>query len=122
MNTVEYYRGILDNLTGGLVSVDMNGSIVYMNPMSGRILRLTDISLFKGVHFEKALAGFPSLCGVINETLKTKNTVRRSEISILHANTPLIIGYSTLLIKDNAGGVMGIAVIFQDITFAAVKK
>ena len=86
------------------------------------IKTLDNVYLLPKIIYPKALAGFPSLCGVINETLKTKNTVRRSEISILHANTPLIIGYSTLLIKDNAGGVMGIAVIFQDITFAAVKK
>jgi hypothetical protein len=47
--------------------------------------------------------------------------VRRAEISILHANTPLIIGYSTMLVKNHEGAELGVTVLFQDISFMAKK-
>ena len=55
-------------------------------------------------------------------TIETGKTVRRSEISIMHANVPLIIGYSTLMIKNAKGTDLGIAVIFQDISFVSATK
>lgn len=121
-DTVEYYRGILDNLSGGLVSVDLAGKIIYMNPMAGRILHITDTQKLIGKFFEKSLLTYPALCEVIAETVKTHKTVHRAEVSILHGNTPLIIGYSTLQIKTPKGEILGIAVIFQDITFASCEK
>lgn len=120
--TVEYYKGILDNLTGGLVSVDLNGRIVYINPMAGKILHISDVSGLIGNSFGSALEGYPALCQVISETIKTHKTVRRAEVSILHGNTPLIIGYSTLQIKNRKDNIIGIAVIFQDITFVSPVK
>ena len=121
-NTVEYYRGILDNLTGGLVSVDLSGRLIYVNPMAGRILHITDVSWLIANSFESALGGYPALCQVISETIKTHKTVRRAEVSVLHSNTPLIIGYSTLQIKNRKSDIIGIAVIFQDITFVSPAK
>ncbi len=120
--TAEYYKGILDNLTGGLVSVDLNGRIVYVNPMAGKILHIADVSKLIGNSFESALGEYPALCQVISETVKTHQTVRRAEVSILHGNTPLIIGYSTLQIKNRKNDVLGIAVVFQDITFVTPAK
>ena len=122
MDNEEYFKGILDNLTGGLVSMDEEGIIVYVNPMAGKILHITDTAKLIGYHFERVLAAYPALCNVMAETVKTHKTMRRSEISILHGNTPLIIGYSTLQIKNHEGNFMGIAVIFQDITFVSQKK
>ncbi|MFH1619249.1 MAG: PAS domain-containing protein [bacterium] len=121
-DTAEYYKSILDNLTGGLVSIDMDGEIIYINPTAGKILHMADPHQFIGRQFKKAFMDFPALCDVIIETLKTHKTVHRSEVSILHGNTPLIIGYSTLQVKNGKGTLLGIAVIFQDITFAAAPK
>lgn len=120
-NVQEYYQCILDNLTGGLVSVDLKGKVVYLNPMAGKILRLEADTCCSEMQYERAFEAFPALKGVIRETIETGKCVRRAEISIMHANTPLIIGYSTMLVKNHDGVELGITVIFQDISFVAQK-
>lgn len=120
-NVQEYYQCILDNLTGGLVSVDLKGRVVYLNPMAGKILHMESDTCCKEMLYTRAFEAFPALTGVIKETIESGKCVRRAEISILHANTPLIIGYSTMLVKNHEGTELGVTVIFQDISFVNKK-
>ncbi|MEA3306340.1 MAG: PAS domain-containing protein [Elusimicrobiota bacterium] len=121
-NCEEFYEAILNNLTGGLVSIDIKGHVVYMNPMAYKILHIDSSKKLLNFPYEKSFEDFEALSKVIKETIKTGKTVRRAEISIMHANVPLIIGYSTLMIKNSKGASLGIAVIFQDISFVTAKK
>ncbi|MBI4802054.1 MAG: PAS domain-containing protein [Elusimicrobia bacterium] len=121
-NVTQYYQCILDNLTGGLISVDMSGTVVYLNPMAGKILHWEEAHKCLDSNYEKAFAGFPALRGVIKETLETGHTVRRAEISIMHANVPLVIGYSTMQVRSHEGKELGVTVIFQDISFVGGGK
>jgi nitrogen fixation/metabolism regulation signal transduction histidine kinase len=120
-NVQEYYQCILDNLTGGLISVDLKGKVVYVNPMAGKILHMPAESCCHDKDYKQVFEGFPALKDVITETLDTGKCVRRAEIAILHANIPLIIGYSTMLVKNPEGAELGVTVIFQDISFVAKK-
>ena len=120
-NTQEYYQCILDNLTGGLISVDLDGRVIYLNPMAGKILRMESDVCCRNKRYDEVFGAFPALKGVIKETIDTGRCVRRAEISIMHANTPLIIGYSTMLVKNHEGKELGVTVIFQDISFVAKK-
>jgi len=47
--------------------------------------------------------------------------VHRAEVSVLHGDAPLIIGYSTLQVKNRAGEYLGLGIIFQDLTFVQRK-
>lgn len=120
-NVQEYYQCILDNLTGGLISVDMKGKVVYVNPMAGKILHMPAESCCSDKAYDLMFEDFPALKDVIKETLDTGKCVRRAEISIMHANTPLVIGYSTMLVKNHEGVELGVTVLFQDISFVAKK-
>jgi len=117
----EYYQSILDNLTGGFLSVSLDGAIVYINPTAGRILHLPDIGALLGKDYVAALGAFPGLCDVVREALATHKTVHRAEVSVLHGDAPLIIGYSTLQVKNRAGEYLGLGIIFQDLTFVQRK-
>ncbi len=121
-NIQEYYQCILDNLTGGLVSVDLKGKVIYLNPMAGKILHMDAEICCRDMQYTEAFEDFPALKEVIKETIETGKCVRRAEISIMHANTPLIIGYSTMLVKNHEGGELGVTVIFQDISFVGKKE
>ncbi len=116
-----YYQCILDNLTGGLISIDLEGAVVYMNPMAGKILHLPEEASRRDLRYESAFEDFPALRDVIRETLETGRCVRRAEISVMHADTPLTIGYSTMPVKSHEGEQLGITVIFQDISFVGKK-
>lgn len=118
----EFYRSILDNLTGGLVSVSLDGSVAYINPMAGRILHLPEVAPLLDKKYGEVLSGFPALCDVVGEALRTRRTVHRAEITVMHGDKPLVIGYSTLQVKNADAEILGIAIIFQDLTFVAQRK
>ncbi|PIR19040.1 MAG: hypothetical protein COV48_04195 [Elusimicrobia bacterium CG11_big_fil_rev_8_21_14_0_20_64_6] len=115
--TAEYYRSILDNLTGGFLSVSLDGLVVYINPTAGKILHLPDIGALIGKNYTAALDAFPALCAVVRDALSTHQTVHRAEVPVLHGDSPLIIGYSTLQVKNRGGECLGLGIIFQDLTF-----
>lgn len=118
----EYYQSILDNLTGGFLSVSLDGLVVYVNPTAGKILHLRDLPALIGKNYEAALEAFPALCAVVRDALKTHTTVHRAEVSVLHGDAPLVIGYSTLQVKNRAGEYLGLGIIFQDLTFVRSRK
>ena len=122
VDKAEYFQSVLDNLAGGFLSVDLSGIVVYVNPTAGRILHIPDAAGLVGKSFAEALAGFPALCDVVRDTLKTRLTAHRAEVSVLHGDAPLIIGYSTLQVKNREGEALGIGIIFQDLTFVAGRK
>jgi len=115
--TAEYYQSILDNLTGGFLSVSLDGAVVYINPTAGKILHIKDLGALIGKDYAAALGSFPALCDVVRDALATHQTVHRAEVSVLHGDAPLIIGYSTLQVKNRAGEYLGLGIIFQDLTF-----
>jgi PAS domain-containing protein len=120
-NEAEYFRGILDNLTGGFLSVDLSGAVVYGNPMAGRILHIP-IGAILGKPFEAALSPYPALCEVIKDALHTGKIVRRAEVSVLHGDAQMTIGYGTLQVIGSGGERLGVGITFQDLTLVAKAK
>jgi nitrogen fixation/metabolism regulation signal transduction histidine kinase len=118
----EYYQSVLDNLTGGFLSVNLQGVIVYVNPMAGRILHLPDITALIGKPFGPALSSWPALCAVISEALATHKTVHRAEMTVAHGDAPMVIGYSTLQVKNRKAEYLGIGIIFQKLAFPTPKN
>lgn len=114
-----YYKAILDNLTGGLIGIDTAGKVVYINRMAEQILHISAKECLNK-KFSEAFISFPELKAVISETIYYKKTVRRAEIKISHAGVPMVIGYGTMLIRDEEKE-YGYAVTFQDITFVSKK-
>ena len=117
----DYFRAVLDNLTGGFLSVDLDGKLVYANGMAGRILRVPIFDKLLGQPYVQALSAFPDLCRVIADALEQHRTVHRAEFTIDHADTPLIIGYSSLQVKSRAGEYLGVGLIFQDLSKRAAR-
>lgn len=118
----EYYRSVLDNLTGGFLSVSLDGKVVYVNPTAGRILHLPDVGALSGQCYTAALAGFPALLAVIRDALATHKTVHRAEVNVLHGESAMTIGYSTLQVRNRKGDYLGIGIIFQHLTFPSPKR
>jgi PAS domain S-box-containing protein len=117
----EYYRSILDNLGGGFLSVDLDGVVVYGNQTAGRILHIP-MGAVLGKPYEQALAPYPALCAVLRTALTTHAIVRRAEVSAMHSDTEMIIGYSTLQVRNGKGEHLGIGIIFQDLTLVLRRK
>ncbi len=116
-----YYRSVLDNLSGGFISVDLAGDVVYANPTAGRILRLT-IGAMLGQPYQRALEPYPELLAVVGVTLETRASVHRAEVTVKHGDAAMIIGYSTLQVRTPEGESLGIGIIFQDLTLIQGQK
>ena len=117
----EYYRSILDNLSGGFISVDLAGNVVYGNQTAGRILHIP-MGAALGKPYEEALAPYPALRDVLRAALETHTIVHRAEVSAMHGDTEMIIGYSTLQVRSRQGDYLGVGIIFQDLTLVLRQK
>jgi hypothetical protein len=75
-----------------------------------------------GKPYEQALAPYPALCEVLRTALSTHTIVHRGEVSAMHGDTEMIIGYSTLQIRTAQENYLGVGIIFQDLTLVLRKK
>jgi PAS domain-containing protein len=116
----EYYRSILDNLSGGFISVDLAGNVVYGNQTAGRILHIP-MGAVLGKPYAQALSSYPALCDVLRAALDTHKIVHRGEIRASHGDAQMIIGYSTLQVRNGGGEYLGVGVTFQDLTLVLKK-
>ena len=121
MNEAEYYRSVLDNLPGGFLSIDFSGTVVYGNAMAGRILHVPMPAVL-GKPYDQALEPYPALRDVIRGALETHQTTLRAEVSVSHGDARIVIGYSTLQVVDRQGQVLGMGIIFQDLTLVARRR
>ena len=117
----DYYRGVLDNLGGGLISVNLAGDVVYGNPTAGRILHIP-MGAVLGKPYHQALAPYPALCGVIRAALETHAAVQRAEVSVMHGDAEMVIGYSTLQVRNRRDEYLGVGIIFQDLTLVLRRQ
>ena len=111
-------ENILQNLSGGFIGADLNGNILFVNPRARQISAIGEID-FIGKPLTELSAVCRQAVGIIQETLATKNILRRQEFTCLINGATRRIGYSTLLIQDVNGKTAGAGLTFQDITEAA---
>lgn len=116
-----YFRSILDNLSGGLLSLDLEGRVVYGNQTAGRILHIP-VGAVLGKSYEEALASYPALCAVLKDALVSQKAVVRAEVEATHGDARMVIGYSTLQLRSAAGERLGVGIIFQDLTMVLRAK
>lgn len=106
---------ILDNLGGGFVAVDVHGRMMLCNPAARRILDIPPESPLN-VPVDQALLSIPEMAEILMDTLVKKQTVKRQDLWWKRKGETRVLGYSTLLIQDTGGRVVGAGITFQDIT------
>lgn len=106
---------ILENLGGGFVAVDIHGRVMLCNPAAKKILGLPeDLPMNQPV--DATLLMIPEMAEILMDTLVKKETVKRQDLWWKLKGESRVLGYSTLLIQDPHGQVVGAGVTFQDIT------
>jgi PAS domain-containing protein len=106
---------ILDNLGGGFVAVDVHGRMMLCNPAARRILDIPPEAPLN-VPVDQALFTNPEMAEILMDTLVKKTTVKRQDLWWKRKGETRVLGYSTLLIQDTGGRVVGAGITFQDIT------
>lgn len=106
---------ILENLGGGFVAIDMHGKLMLCNPAAKKLLDLPE-DLALGQPVEQSLAAIPEMGEILMDTLVKKETAKRQDLWWSRKGATRVLGYSTLLIQDPRGQVVGAGITFQDIT------
>jgi PAS domain S-box-containing protein len=106
---------ILENLGGGFIAIDIHGNMMLCNPAAKKMLELRD-DLPMGLPSDQSLLAIPELAAILMDTLVKKETVKRQDLWWKRGGETRVLGYSTLLIQDPHGQVVGAGVTFQDIT------
>ena len=107
---------ILENMPGGFIAIDSFGTITTLNPNAARILEVERIAV-TGRFLYEAFPHHKELADILWDTNQKKKTVTRQDIKLLNrAGDPLVLGYSTIIIKDREGNILGSGITFQDLT------
>lgn len=109
---------IVDCISSGLVLVDSDGYVVYMNRAGARILGVSGGDVLDR-EYRVAFADVPAFCERVAAALEAGHTEARSEFFMRKGSgsgTP--VGLSTSILRDDAGTERGVIAIFQDLTEA----
>ena len=106
---------ILENLGGGFVAIDAHGRLMLCNPAAKKLLELPD-DLPLGQPVDQSLGNIPEMGEILLDTLVKKEIVKRQDLWWKRDGQTRVLGYSTLLIQDPHGQVVGAGITFQDIT------
>lgn len=107
---------ILENMPGGFIAVDSFGIITTINPTAARILEVERIAV-TGKFLYEAFPHHKEIADILWDTNQTKRTLTRQDIKLLNrSGDSLILGYSTIVIKDRENNILGTGITFQDLT------
>ena len=116
IHTRNYYGSIIENMPGGLLVMDSGGKITCINSAACRILGVVR-AVTEGKPCREALVRQKEITAVLTRTLSEKKIENRLELKTMGKdNHQVTIGYGTIIINDPKGVLVGVGMIFQDLT------
>jgi len=111
-----YTNSVIDSLSGGFISTDEKGVVTRCNTAASRILTVAEPDVV-GKPLLTALPQYPAFSAILDVTQKHETPVSRQEIDLQKTDgSSMLIGYSTFLIREGSGKVLGAGIVFQDLT------
>lgn len=108
---------ILRNIRSGVVTVDVDGRLLYANPMAEHLLGLALLDRFGQPVFEVIGAVAPDLSHAIQRAVQIRARTTRGEAIVLAAGRRFPIGVTTTYTEhDDTGRGRTATAIFQDIS------
>ncbi|HMA77399.1 MAG TPA: ATP-binding protein [Candidatus Krumholzibacteriaceae bacterium] len=108
---------IVNNMSSGLVVIDLDGCIVSMNPAARRILEVEKNVVAEGKHFEEIVPGMTPLFKQLMLVMETGVQRNRGEITLSGSDgRRLPIGINISLLKNEVDEKKGVVALFQDLT------
>lgn len=111
-----FLNNTIENMPGGFITIDLNQTITTFNLMAAKILQVVRYD-FLAKSCRPALVKQFQLANILLEALESKQISNRLEVTVHRADgQEICLGYGTILIKDNSNNVIGVGIIFQDLT------
>ncbi|MCG3205477.1 MAG: hypothetical protein KCHDKBKB_02198 [Elusimicrobia bacterium] len=114
-NLLAYTDSVINSLTGGFISTDVQGVVTRCNPSACRILEIDEKDVLDKPLL-KSIPQYSAFSAILDATQKNQSPVLRQEIELKKTNGSTIkIGYSTFIIRRGPE-ILGAGMIFQDLT------
>ena len=108
-------KSVLNGIPGGFISINSAGKILEFNTAAGRILGFG--SGVQDMRVEDAFKMQGEIVSVLKDVMKTGKTGNRLILNTRkNSGEKIIIGYGTILMKNESAKVLGSGIIFQDLT------
>ncbi|MFO7652509.1 MAG: ATP-binding protein [Candidatus Krumholzibacteriia bacterium] len=109
-------RSILDNLSSGLVTVDLSGRVTRINPAACRLLQVRADEVL-GQLLQPALGpGGEALAAGILDVAAAGPPLRRAELPLQRGDRQVPLGVTVNYLEDGDGEICGAVAIFTDLT------
>ncbi len=108
-------KSVLNGIPGGFIAVNPAGKILEFNTSAANILGF--VSSAQDMQAEDIFKMQPELLEAIKGVMATGKTGNRLILNTRKTTgEKLIIGYGTILMKNDSGKILGSGIIFQDLT------
>ncbi len=116
MDNQQFLDAAFKNLPGGLILIDLRGRIRAINETAELLLGLTG-NVCAGDHIKTALDPYPKIVKMLLSTCTELTGASRQELVTQRPDgQSMVIGYSTVIMKNASSEPFGVAMTFQDIT------
>ena len=108
---------VLKNIRSGIITIDVQGRILFANSMAGKLIGFDDESV-RGANIKDVItASAPALTAALEKAVHGHERVTRGEAAITVSGRTFPIGFTTTTMSaDGRPGNMSATVIFQDIS------
>ncbi|MCD6379870.1 PAS domain-containing protein [bacterium] len=114
---------IVNNMSSGLIVVDLDGRIVSMNPAARKILNVEKTRSVKEKPFEEIVPDMDSLLDELLLVMETGVQRNRGEIRLSRSDgRELPIGINISLLRDENAEKRGVIALFQDLTEVNIMR
>ncbi len=112
-----YMEIVLANIAAGVVSVDQQGLIITMNKSAEAIFGV-NAEETRRQHYSRFLQG-PHL-DIVRSFMSTHRTTRQhhleQQLHVIVGSRPMVLLIKVSVLQDEAGGSMGVVIVFDDLT------
>jgi signal transduction histidine kinase len=109
----DFTKGLIDGMRCGVLAIDADGRLAWINEQALRILDLQD-SATVGSPVGEALPDHPSLARALTSSFEMAVLPNRAEMSLDGSDRR--IGFTLSLVRDELQRAVGAAIFFKDLT------
>jgi len=111
-----FHKGIVQNISSGLITIDSTGSITFINSAALELLDY-DYKELVGTSIKNLFADLREAEKVLNELLNKKRMFESRETNLISRNKkPIPIGFTTTLLSSEDSAYDGVIISFRDLT------
>jgi len=115
-NVFQFHKGIVQNISSGIVTVDFSGNITFINHAALKVVEY-DYEDLINKPVNQLFADLYEAEEILMDLLKNKNMFESKEVNLITKTNKIIpIGFSTSILQSKDSKFEGVVLLFRDLT------